>query len=184
MGFEKHATAQVGVKRLVSRKISAAGELDVMAAAKEADEEDFKPLTREEAQSIRALNPPASLWRVVAGQAGVGAVSALLAWGTTGSVQMLWSVGYGALSVVLPAALFARGLARQKLATHENASLVGFFVWEMVKIGLTIAMLFAAPKLVEGLNWFALVAGFVVTMKVYWVAMWFRPARKKSDQSF
>ena len=149
-----------------------------MTLADEAQEIDFKPLTREEAQRVRALNPSVSLWKVVAGQAGVGAVAAVLAWGVTGNVRMLWSVGYGTLAVVIPAALFARGLARQKLATHENAALVGFFVWEMVKIGLTIAMLLAAPKLVEGLNWLALLAGFVVTMKVYWVAMWFRPAHK------
>lgn len=170
--------AQAEVERLVSKRGFEAAELDSTTVADEAHEVDFKPLTREEAQRVRALNPSVSLWKVVAGQAGVGAVAALLAWGVTGSVQMLWSVGYGALSVVLPAALFARGLARQKLATHENAALVGFFVWEMVKIGLTIAMLFAAPKLVEGLNWLALLAGFVVTMKVYWVAMWFRPTHK------
>ena len=170
--------ARAEAKHPVSREAFAAAELDSMTLADEAQEIDFKPLTREEAQRVRALNPSVSLWKVVAGQAGVGAVAAVLAWGVTGNVRMLWSVGYGALAVVIPAALFARGLARQKLATHENAALVGFFVWEMVKIGLTIAMLLAAPKLVEGLNWLALLAGFVVTMKVYWVAMWFRPAHK------
>ena len=142
------------------------------------NEETFKPLSREEALKLRALHLPISLWKIVAGQTGVGAAVALLAWGVTGNVQMLWSAGYGALAVVFPAALFARGLSRQKLATHGNAALVGFFVWEMVKIGLTVAMLVAAPKLVEGLNWLALLAGFVVTMKVYWVAMWFRSAHK------
>ena len=58
--------------------------------------------------------------------------------------------------------------------------MTGFFVWEMVKILLTVAMLFAAPRLILNLNWLALLAGFVVTMKVYWVAMWLRPGRKKS----
>ena len=143
-------------------------------------DEEFKPLTREEARKVRALNPPVSLWKIVAGQAGVGTVVALLAWGLTGNVQMLWSAGYGALAVVLPAALFARGLSRQKTASQGNVALVGFFVWEMVKIGLTVAMLFAAPRLIEGLNWLALLAAFVVTMKVYWVAMWFRPAQKSA----
>ena len=144
----------------------------------EALEESFKPLTREEAQEIRKANPPVSLWSVLAGQAGVGIVVALLAWVLTGQPRMGLSAAYGALAVVIPAALFARGLSRQKAATHGNAALVGFFVWEMVKIALTVAMLFAAPRLVEGLNWLALLAGFVVTMKVYWVAMWFRSARK------
>jgi ATP synthase protein I len=144
----------------------------------EAQDEGFKPLTREEAQKVRESNPPVSLWVVLAGQAGVGILVALMAWVLTGQPRMGWSAGYGALAVVIPAALFARGLSRQKSATHGNAALVGFFVWEMVKIALTVAMLFAAPRLVEGLNWLALLAGFVVTMKVYWVAMWFRSARK------
>jgi ATP synthase protein I len=30
------------------------------------------------------------------------------------------------------------------------------------------------------LNWLALLAGFMVTMKVYWMAMWLRPVRKDS----
>ena len=150
----------------------------------EAQDEGFKPLTREEAQKIRASNPPVSLWVVLAGQVGVGILVALLVWVLTGQPRMGWSAAYGALAVVIPAALFARGLSRQKSATHGNAALVGFFVWEMVKIALTVAMLFAAPRLVEGLNWLALLAGFVVTMKVYWVAMWFGPARKTRSIKF
>ena len=138
----------------------------------------FKPLTREEAEKVRASNPPVSLWAVLGGQVGVGVLVAALAWILTGQPRMGWSAGYGALAVVIPAALFARGLSRQKSAAHGNAALVGFFVWEMVKIALTLAMLVTAPRLVEGLNWLALLAGFVVTMKVYWVAMWFRSARK------
>jgi ATP synthase protein I len=48
---------------------------------------------------------------------------------------------------------------------------VGLFVWELVKIVLTVALLLVAPKVISDLSWFALVAGFVVTMKVYWLAM-------------
>ena len=150
----------------------------------EAQDEGFKPLTHEEAKKVRELNPAFSLWSVWAGQVGVGIVVAALAWLLTGQARMGWSAGYGALAVIIPAALFARGLSRQKSAMHGNAALAGFFVWEMVKIALTVAMLFAAPRLVEGLNWLALLAGFVVTMKVYWVAMWFGPVRKKSINNF
>jgi len=150
----------------------------------EAQDEGFKPLTREEAKKVLASNPPLSLWYVWSGQVGVGILVAVLAWALTGQTRMGWSAGYGALAVIVPAALFARGLSRQKSAMHGNAALAGFFVWEMVKIALTVAMLFAAPRLVEGLNWLALLAGFVVTMKVYWVAMWFGPARKKSINNF
>ena len=121
-----------------------------------------------------------SLWAVLAGQVGVGVLVALVAWLVTGQARMGWSAGYGALAVVIPAALFARGLSRQRAARHGNAALTGFFVWEMVKIALTVAMLFAAPRLVNELSWLALLAGFVVTMKVYWAAMWLGSARKKS----
>ena len=177
---------QVMTKAEHAARMGAAADfgLDPAALTNEAHEEDFKALTREEAQRLRALSPALSLWAVVAGQAAVGAGVALLAWVLTGNVQMLWSAGYGALAVVLPAALFARGLSRQSSALHGNAALVGFFVWEGVKIGLTVAMLVAAPKLVEGLNWLALLAGFVVTMKVYWVAMWLGSVRKKSINKF
>jgi len=150
----------------------------------EAQDEGFKPLTREEAQKVRQLNPPASLWLVLAGQVGVGILVAVLAWLLTGQLRIGWSAGYGALAVVVPAALFARGLSRQKSVTHGNAALAGFFVWEMVKIALTVAMLLAAPRLVGELSWLALVAGFVVTMKVYWVAMWLSPRRKESIRNF
>jgi len=45
---------------------------------------------------------------------------------------------------------------------------------------LTVAMLFAAPGLIPDLNWLALLAGFVVTMKVYWVPCGCTRVRKKS----
>jgi ATP synthase protein I len=149
-------------------------------AVDEAVEEGFKPLTHEEAQKIRALNPAVSVWMVLAGQAVVGLLVALLAWLLTGQSRMGWSAAYGALAVVIPAALFARGLSRQKSMAHGNSALLGFFVWELVKIALTVAMLFAAPRLIADLSWLALLAGFVVTMKVYWVAMWLRLAPAKS----
>ena len=146
----------------------------------EAQEEGFKPLTREEAKKVLASNPPLSLWYVWAGQVGVGILVAVLALALTGQTRMGWSAGYGALAVIVPAALFARGLSRQKSAMHGNAALAGFFVWEMVKIVLTVAMLLAAPAVIGQLSWLALLAGFVVTMKVYWAAMWFRLGRKSS----
>ena len=54
------------------------------------------------------------------------------------------------------------------------------FVWEFVKIILTLVMLFAAPRMVADLNWLALLAGFVVTMKASWLAMFWRHRRKAS----
>ena len=44
-------------------------------------------------------------------------------------------------------------------------------MWELVKIVLTVALMLLAPKMMPDLNWLALVASFVVTIKVYWLAM-------------
>jgi len=144
----------------------------------EALELDFKPLTAEQARQWRESNPSLSPWRIVGWQTVAGALAALLAWGLSGRAEVAWSTGYGALAVVIPAALLARGLSRQ--AGVAGAALAGFFMWELVKVVLTVAMLLAAPKLVPDLSWLALLAGFLVAMKVYWVAMWLHPARRKS----
>ncbi|MFM9900779.1 MAG: ATP synthase subunit I [Polaromonas sp.] len=146
----------------------------------EAEEESFKPLTRSEVERIRAANPPASVMRVVGVQVLASVVVAGLARVLTGQDAMGWSALYGGLAVWIPAALFARGLQRQKASGHAGSALMGFFVWELVKIVLTVAMLLAAPRLVSQLNWLALLAGFVVTMKVYWLAMWLHLVRTNS----
>ena len=150
-----------------------------------ADDEDaaaqaeFKPLSAEEARLWREQHPPAlSPWRIVAWQAVLGGLGAGLTWLVSGRGELAGSVLYGALSVVVPASVLARAMSRQ--AGAAGAALAGFFVWELVKIVLTVAMLVAAPKLVPGLSWPAMLAGFVVAMKVYWVAMWLHPARRKS----
>ncbi len=144
-----------------------------------AGELEFKQLTAEEVRILRQSSRPLSPWRVVGMQVAVGVALALFAWLVTGSRVAGWSAAYGSLAVVLPAVIFVRGLARQQRAPNAGSALGGFFVWEGVKIVLTVAMLFAAPRVVLGLNWLALLAGFVVTMKVYWVAMWLHSARNK-----
>ena len=149
-----------------------------------ANEENFKPLTREEAESLRRVTPALSLRRVVLAQLLVGCVVAALAWMFTGRLAVVWSAGYGALAVVLPAAIFARGLSRQQSRLQGSAALAGFVVWEMVKVALTVAMLLLAPRLIVDLSWLALVAGFVVTMKVYWAAMWFSRMPKSTVNNF
>lgn len=146
----------------------------------EAGEEDFKPLTREEAQKLREASPALRPLWVVAGQLVAGVLVACAAWGLTGRAGAGWSALYGSLAVVVPGALFARGLAGKMLSMNPGTAVAGFFLWEMVKIALTVVMLFAAPKLVVPLDWLALLAGFVVTMKVYWAAVWLGLVRKKS----
>jgi ATP synthase protein I len=139
------------------------------------EEPPFKPLTADQARRLREQNPPVSPWWVVAGQAVVGLVVALAAWGLTGRQNVGWSAGYGALAVVIPAAIFARGLTGRFSSLNAASAAVGFLAWEMVKIALSVAMLMAAPRLVTALSWPALLVGLVLTMKVYWLALAYRP---------
>jgi len=137
-----------------------------------------QPLTAEQARLVREQNPPVSPWWVVAGQAAVGLVAALVAWLLTGKQNVGWSVAYGALAVVIPAAVFARGLTGRFSSLNAGTAAVGFLLWEMVKVALTLAMMAMAPRLVAGLSWPALLIGLVLAMKVYWVALAFAPRPK------
>lgn len=144
-------------------------------AIDEAQEQEFKPLTAQEAAQWRSRNPPVSLWSVVAGQALAGGIVALLAWLLTGNAPVGWSALYGAFVVAAPAALLVRGISRRSAAMTASAVMARFFGWELVKIALAVGLLLAAPLLVPGLSWFALVGGMLITMKAYWVALWVRP---------
>jgi ATP synthase protein I len=148
--------------------------------ADESEELEFKRLSAEEAQALRELNPPVSPWRIVGLQVVVGLLIALVAWGFTGRAEAGWSAAYGALAVVIPAVLFARGLMSQFSSINAATAGFGFFVWEAVKIAVSVGMLFAAPQLVKGLDWLAMLIGLMVTLKVYWLALLMRPKRKRS----
>lgn len=134
-------------------------------------EDNFKPLTREEADKLRQASPSISAWTVLAGQLATGVIVALVAAVITGRQSVGWSALYGALAVVIPGALFARGLTSKVALMNPGAAVAGFFLWEMVKIGLTVAMLFAAPRVTTDLSWPAMLVGLVVTMKVVWLVL-------------
>ena len=145
----------------------------------ETEQDDFKTLTRDEAQQFRKNHPQVSLWLVLAGQAVAGVLVALLAWMLTGRPSAGWSALYGSLAVVLPAALFARGLTGKVWSMNPGTAVAGFFLWELVKVALTLAMLFAAPRLVPELSWPVMLIGLVVTMKVSWFALFLAARHQK-----
>ena len=139
---------------------------------------DFKPLSAEEAQRWRARQAPLSVWRVVGGQALAGVLVTLVAWLWSGSIALASSAAWVAFSVVMPAALFARGLGRSASARSSGAALLQMMVWETVKVVVTLAMLLASPRVISQLSWPVLVASFVVTMKVYWLVWWLHARRQ------
>lgn len=147
--------------------------------ADELEDQDFKPLTVHEAQALRERDPALSPWWVVGLQCVAGLAVALVAWGVSGKASVAWSAGYGALAVIIPAALFARGLMSQFSSLNAATASFGFFVWEAVKLAVSVAMVVLAPRLIADLSWLALMAGLFVTLKMYWLALLKRPKPKQ-----
>jgi ATP synthase protein I len=136
------------------------------------EEPAFKTLSADEARRVREKLTVVSPWRVVAVQALAGLVCAAVAWLLTQSSSYTWSALYGAAATVLPSALLARGMTRGVAGAVTAAA--GFLFWEMLKIGVAIAMLLIAAKVVPQLSWPALLLTMVVCMKVNWFALLWR----------
>lgn len=135
----------------------------------------FKPLSREEARAVAAKDSHAvSPWRVIAVQIAVGLGVALVAGLATGRMDVFWSALYGAGVVVVPGALMARGMTSPLSSVSPVGSAVSFMLWEGVKIGVSVVLLILAVRIVQPLSWPALLAGLVVCIKVYWVALAWR----------
>ena len=135
---------------------------------------DFQPLTAAQAQALRERNPSWSPWWVVFWQGVIGCAVIGIAFLVTGRLVVAESAACGVLAVVLPAALFARGLTGRFASVNVGSAVLSFFVWELIKIVATVGILFAAQRLVEGLSWLAMLLALIVTFKVYWLALAFK----------
>ena len=89
-----------------------------------------------------------------------------LAAGLLGGTPALFSALLGGLCCVVPNGLFALRLYAdaQKIA---GANPMSFFIGEFIKIALTVALLGAIAWAYHGLNWLALIVGFIVALKSY-----------------
>ena len=139
----------------------------------DAEEDVIEPLSAEQVRELRKHQPLLSVWRVIRAQSLIGLLTAVLVgfWFGAAAAQ---SALFGALAVVVPAALFAFGMTGRRASANAGSAVFGFFLWELVKLVLTLAALVAAPRWVEDLSWPALLAGLLVTMKVYWLALGLR----------
>jgi ATP synthase protein I len=106
---------------------------------------------------------------------------AALAWLLMGEISYFWSALYGAVTVVVPGALMARGMTSRLSSVAPGVSAVSFMLWESVKMAVSVALLVGAPKLVPHLSWPALLVALVLCIKVYWVALAWR-GRKTSSR--
>lgn len=138
------------------------------------DQEYQIPLTAQQIDAIKASNPSLSPWWVVLMQLVLGVVLAGFVWLAFDKGAAV-SSACGSLAVVIPGALFAKGLTGRFARSNVGAAVASFFIWEFVKIVMTVAVMFAAYRLVDDLNWLAMLAGLVLTLKVYWLALVFKP---------
>jgi ATP synthase protein I len=91
----------------------------------------------------------------------VGAIAALL-----GGWVAMTSAVIGGLCCVVPNGVVA---LRLFAGSHKpgGANPATFFIWEFVKIAMTVALMYAAVKLYPDVNWPAFLGGFIVALKSY-----------------
>ena len=162
-------TAHAQLYRAESHALNDSGDEDTAKA-------DPKPLTRSEADALSkklgGMSLQAFLVKVLVWQVLAAATVFVLAWLVSSNVLVGYSALYGAMCVVLPSALVVRMVLRQSGANSTQRNLlgpVGLLVLEIVKVGITIALLCTAPFVLSSPDWIAVVVGFVVTLKMYWV---------------
>lgn len=107
-------------------------------------------------------------------QAVTGFVVAAVVWFVTGQGEAVASALYGAATVVVPGALFVRGMTSRLSRANPGAAVFGFLLWELMKIAVAVVMLAAAAKVVPNLSWPALLVAMVVCLKVNWLALLWR----------
>jgi ATP synthase protein I len=148
---------------------------DDLSPLDEGDELAFKPMSAQEATAWRLKQRPVSMWRVVRWQLGATCLVGALVWVLTGQWTLALSASYGGIAVVLPVTVMIWGMTAGRLArllsVFAKSSLLALVFWEGVKLVLSVLMLALAPVVLKNLNWLALVAGFVLVIKVYWLAL-------------
>lgn len=144
-------------------------------------EEEFNTLSAEQARQWRLRQPSRPIWHSLAWQIGMGLVAAVGIGWVWQSAMLAQSAAYGMSAVVLPQVLLLRGMAGVQGRWSPGALLLRFFVWEMVKIALTVAILFSAIRVLGEMSWPALLAGLVVTMKANWLVLALRTANRSPD---
>jgi ATP synthase protein I len=90
-----------------------------------------------------------------------GVIAALL-----GGKAAMFSAVLGGLCCVVPNGIMAVRLFAAT-ARPGGANPATFFIWEFIKIALTLALLGVTAWLYRDLNWLAFLAGIIVALKSY-----------------
>lgn len=131
----------------------------------------------QEVQALRSSRLTLSPWGLVGWQAGMGLVVVAVAGLFTRQWTVMASALMGAGAIVLPSALMAWGVTRSTAYMTPGGLAVRFMSWEFIKILVSVAALWLAPKLVQPLNWPTLLVSVVLCLKVGWVALLWRRHR-------
>ena len=78
----------------------------------------------------------------------------------------------GGAAAIIPNALFALRLTLHRKRAPESYPVV-FFLWQFVKIGLTIVLLFGIVQTQANIRWLALLLGLIVALQAPLFAMAF-----------
>ncbi len=65
----------------------------------------------------------------------------------------------------------------RRLSAYPAGPLLGFAILELIRLLLSVGLMFAAPQAVENLSWLAMLVGVVVALKVHWLVLGFRTMR-------
>ena len=138
--------------------------------------EVYAPLTYQQAkvlqQELGSVKLEVFLVRVLVWQSAAAVLMGSLAWLLLGNLAIVVSVFYGAMCAVLPTALVAVVVIRRMSTGFSKRSgdmSLGLFVLELIKVATSVLLLVAAPLALGAPQWVALVAGFVLTLKIYWL---------------
>ena len=113
------------------------------------------------------------LLRVVLAQGMMAVVAVVVAW-IVGGIAAAWSALAGAGAYFLPNALFALRLI-MGLLSGSRASPITFFLGEMLKLALTVLLLWMLSHYAQQwLVWPAVLWGLILTLKGYFLLLMFR----------
>ncbi len=144
-------------------------------------EEEFTALSSEEARQWRLRQRLSPAWHSIAWQIGIGLSASTVVGMVWRSGMLAQSVAFGVFAVVLPNTLLLRGMAGAGKHWGPEALLLRLLVWELVKLALTVAILYSADKVLGEMSWPALLAGLVVTMKANWLVLAFQQGANRSS---
>lgn len=140
----------------------------------ETPEEDFKPLTREQARQWRAEHPQVGMFEVVKGQWLWSLAATAVAWIVGAPTLWALELMYGAAAIALPSTVMALALGRKRDQSSAQviSAAASFFVWEGVKLLAAIGLMATTAWWFESPSWLAMLVGVVVALKAHAVVAW------------